>query len=99
MNINLKGYKNMDFSQLNFGVDGDSITAGEQWSYHVFKELGMASHHNVGIGSSVWYKRTITTAAGSVTTQDFTAPDFAGISDGSVQTTAPLFTLRDLSKR
>ena len=48
----------MDFSKLNFGVDGDSITAGEQWSYHVYKELGMASHHNVAVGSSVWYKRT-----------------------------------------
>ena len=86
---------NMDFSQLNFGVDGDSITAGEQWSYHVFKELGMASHHNVGIGSSVWYKRTITTAAGSVTTQDFTAPDFAGISDGWEETD----DLNELQKR
>ena len=32
----------MDFSKLNFGVDGDSITAGEQWSYHVYKELGAA---------------------------------------------------------
>ena len=59
----------MDFSKLNFGVDGDSITAGEQWSYHVYKELGMASHHNVAVGSSVWYKRTIAYSGGSVTTQ------------------------------
>ena len=67
----------MDFSKLNFGVDGDSITAGEQWSYHVYKELGMASHHNVAVGSSVWYKRTIAYSGGSVTTQDYTSPDFA----------------------
>ncbi len=76
----------MDFSRLNFGVDGDSITAGKQWSYHVFKNLGMASHHNVAVGSAVWYKRTITCAAGTVTTQDYGSPDFAGISDGWEET-------------
>lgn len=76
----------MDFSRLNFGVDGDSITAGEQWSYHVFKELGMASHHNVAVGSAVWYKRTITTPQGSVATQSFNDPDFAGISGGWEET-------------
>ena len=76
----------MDFSKLNFGVDGDSITAGEQWSFHVFKELGMASHHNVAVGSAVWYKRTIISGEKSVTTQDYTAPDFAGISDGWEET-------------
>ncbi len=76
----------MDFSKLNFGVDGDSITAGQQWSYHVYKDLEMASHYNVAVGSAVWYKRTITCAAGSVTTQDYDAPDFAGISDGWLET-------------
>lgn len=76
----------MDFSKLNFGVDGDSITAGEQWSFHVFKELGMASHHNVAVGSAVWYKRTIISGEKSVTTQDYTDPDFAGISDGWEET-------------
>lgn len=72
----------MDFSKLNFGVDGDSITAGQQWSWHVFNSLGMASHHNVAVGSAVWYKRTIEAASGSVTTQSYSDPDFAGISDG-----------------
>lgn len=77
----------MDFSKLNFGVDGDSITAGEQWSHHVFKNLGLASHHNVAVGSAVWYKRTITTSKEEcVTTQSFTDPDFAGISDGWEET-------------
>ena len=76
----------MDFSKINFGVDGDSITAGEQWSYHVFKELGMASHHNVAVGSAVWYKRTISCKNGSVTTQDYSDKDFAGISDGWEET-------------
>ena len=47
-----------DFSELNLGIDGDSITAGEQWSFHVYKNLGMKSHSNVAVGSSVWYKRT-----------------------------------------
>ncbi|MDE7293629.1 MAG: hypothetical protein K2N72_04310, partial [Oscillospiraceae bacterium] len=85
----------MDFSKLNFGVDGDSITAGEQWSYHVFKELGMASHHNVAVGSAVWYKRTLPCKGGTVTTQDYTDPDFAGISDGWLETDDP----EELQKR
>lgn len=42
-----------DFSELNLGIDGDSITAGEQWSFHVYKNLGMKSHSNVAVGSSV----------------------------------------------
>lgn len=78
----MKGSASMDFSKLNFAVDGDSITAGNQWSYHVFQELNMASHYNVAVGSAVWYKRTISCTAGSVTTQNYTDPDFAGISDG-----------------
>ncbi|MGN1417270.1 MAG: SGNH/GDSL hydrolase family protein [Oscillospiraceae bacterium] len=71
-----------DFSKLNLGVDGDSITAGEQWSYHVYKDLGFASHHNVAVGSSVWYKRKFTKNGVTVETQDYNSPDFAGISDG-----------------
>lgn len=72
----------MDFSKLNFGVDGDSITAGKQWSWHVFNNLGMASHHNVAVGSAVWYKRTITCNNQTVTTQSYNDPNFAGISGG-----------------
>lgn len=70
------------FKELNFGVDGDSITAGNQWSYHVFNELGLRTHHNVAVGSAVWYKRTIECAGSTVTTQDYNSPDFAGISGG-----------------
>lgn len=73
----------IDFSALNLGVDGDSITAGEQWSYHVFKDLGFKTHHNVAVGSSCWYKRRHFYGNGSyIETQDFDSPDFAGISDG-----------------
>ena len=53
----------MDFSRLNFGVDGDSITAGEQWSYHVYKELGMASHHNVAVAAPLGISALSRTAA------------------------------------
>ena len=70
------------FENLNFGVDGDSITAGEQWSFHVYKNLGMKSHSNVAGGSSVWYKRTVECAGKTLTTQDYGSADFAGISDG-----------------
>ncbi len=73
----------MDFSKINFGVDGDSITAWKQWSWHVYETLGMASHHNVAVGSAVWYKRIITAPDGrTVTTQNYYDPNFAGISDG-----------------
>lgn len=76
----------MDFSKLNFGVDGDSITADKQWSWYVYENLGLKSHYNVAVGSSVWYKRTITTKDGAVTTQNFDDPDFAGISGGWEET-------------
>jgi len=79
----------MEFESLNFGVDGDSITAGNQWSYHVFTKLGFASHHNVAVGSAVWYKRTFAVSGVSVTTQDYDSPDFAGISDGWLETDDP----------
>ena len=77
----------MDFSKLNFGVDGDSITAWKQWSWYVYEKLGLASHHNVAVGSAVWYKRNITCPDGTiVTTKSYNDPDFAGISDGWEET-------------
>lgn len=76
----------MDYGKINFGVDGDSITAGDQWSRHVTDGLGFASHHNVAVGSSVWYKRTEKVGDVTVTTQDYDSPDFAGISDGWLPT-------------
>ena len=79
----------MNMKDMNFGVDGDSITAGMQWSWHVFQKVGFATHYNVAVGSSVWYKRTFETSAGAVTTQDYTDPDFAGISDGWLETDDP----------
>ena len=62
------------FESLNFGVDGDSITAGNQWSWHVSRILGMKTHSNVAVGSSVWYTRKYSVAGLNVTTQDYTAP-------------------------
>ena len=78
------------FENLNFGVDGDSITAGEQWSFHVYKNLGMKSHSNVAVGSSVWYQRTVECAGKTLTTQDYGSADFAGISDGWEPTDDPV---------
>ena len=78
------------FENLNFAVDGDSITAGNQWSFHVSKILGVKSHSNVAVGSAVWYKRTIEFGGKTITTQDFSSPDFAGISDGWEPTDDPV---------
>ena len=63
-----------DFSKLNFGCDGNSITAGEQWSKTVVDLLGFATHHNVAVGSATW--------ACHPDTQDYGSPGFAGISGG-----------------
>lgn len=63
-----------DFSRMNFGCDGNSITAGEQWSKTVTDVLGFATHHNVAVGSATW--------ACHADTQDYGSADFAGISGG-----------------
>lgn len=64
----------IDFSQMNFGCDGNSITAGNQWSKIVVDELGFATHHNVAVGSAKW--------ACYEDTQDYGSRKFAGISGG-----------------
>ena len=74
------------FDKLNFGVDGDSITAGGQWAQYVYEKLGMASFHNVAVGSAVWYKRRFEHSTGTIVTQDWGGKDFAGISDGWLPT-------------
>lgn len=61
-----------DFSKMNFGCDGNSITAGEQWSKTVVDLLGFATHHNVAVGSATW--------ACHPDTQDYGSAGFAGIS-------------------
>lgn len=67
-----------DFSKMNFGCDGDSITSGEQWSSTTVSILGFASHHNVAVGSSTW--------ACHADTQDYGSEQFAGISGGWLPT-------------
>lgn len=63
-----------DFSKMNFGCDGNSITAGEQWSRTVVDVLGFATHHNVAVGSATWACYT--------DTQDYGGEGFSGISGG-----------------
>lgn len=67
-----------DFSGMNFGCDGNSITSGSQWSATVVRLLGFATHHNVAVGSSTW--------ACHPDTQDYGSPGFAGISDSWMPT-------------
>ncbi len=63
-----------DFTKMNFGCDGNSITAGNQWSQTVVQTLGFATHHNVAVGSATW--------ACHPDTQDYGCEGFAGISGG-----------------
>ncbi len=79
----------MDIRKMNFGTDGDSITEGMQWSWYVFEHLGFASHYNTAVGGAVWCKRTIDTAAGRISTQDPSDPEFAGVSNGWEPTVDP----------
>jgi len=67
-----------DFTKMNFGCDGNSITSGNQWSATVVKTLGFATHHNVAVGSSTW--------ACHSDTQNYGEDGFAGISDGWLPT-------------
>lgn len=79
-----------DMTKLNFGVDGDSITAGNQWSYYVTQYLGFANHHNVGVGSATWACKKQTLGDVTYQTQEYDAEDFAGISSGHESTTDPV---------
>lgn len=63
-----------DFSRLNFGCDGNSITAGNQWSKTVVELLGFSTHHNVAVGSATW--------ACHPDTQEYGSEGFAGVSNG-----------------
>ena len=67
-----------DFTKMNFGCDGNSITSGNQWSATVVKTLGFATHHNVAVGSSTW--------ACHSDTQNYGEDGFAGISGGWLPT-------------
>lgn len=67
-----------DFTKMHFGCDGNSITAGNQWSATVVKQLGFSTHHNVAVGSATW--------ASYPDTQDYGSKDFAGVSGGWLPT-------------
>lgn len=67
---------------INFGVDGDSITAGNQWSYIVSNMLGFATHHNVAVGSSQWQDEIVTYNGVTYYPQVYGAADYVGMSDG-----------------
>lgn len=79
-----------DFTKLNFGVDGDSITAGNQWSSYVTQQLKLANHHNVAVGSSTFACRKQTLNQVEYKTQEYDDPNFAGISGGWQSTTDPV---------
>lgn len=79
-----------DFTKLNLGVDGDSITEGNQWSYYAAQELKFATHHNVAVGSATFGDREASSSEGMKYTQNYDDPDFAGISSGVQPTYDPI---------
>lgn len=79
-----------DFTKLNLGVDGDSITADNQWSYYATQYLGFANHHNVAVGSATFSDRTQMYDGVTYVTQNYDDPNFAGISSDWQPTTDPV---------
>ena len=73
---------------INIGVDGDSVTEGNQWSYYAAQILE-ANQYNVAVGSACWsYKQYY--ALDGVTIlrpQHYTDSDFAGFGGASDLTT------------
>lgn len=88
--LNISPTQFSDMTKLNFGVDGDSITAGNQWSYYVTQYLQFATHHNVGVGSATWACKKQTLSDIVYKTQEYDDPEFAGISSGWESTTDPV---------
>ena len=75
------------FPTLNFGIDGDSITAGNQWTKYMLDKLG-GSQYNVAVGSACWtYKQRMNTEGTKMLVpQKYRDADFVGFG-GSDYTT------------
>lgn len=78
-----------DFSTLTMGVGGDSITAGNQWSYYASQVLAVAHHQNEAVGSSYYACRQVTYDGNTYTTQNYDDPNFAGIASGTIPVDSP----------
>ena len=76
-----------ELAGLNFGVDGDSITVGNQWSYIVYQNLNFATHHNVALGSATFGDKYLTLNGKVFTPQDYNSADYVGMSNGWQSTT------------
>lgn len=78
-----------DFTSLVMGVDGDSITEGNQWSKYVADILGVAAHQNVGVGSARYACKQVVYNGVTYTTQEYDDPNFAGIAPGTITIDSP----------
>lgn len=76
----------MDLSKIAFAVDGDSITAGSQWTKYAAQILCTPEFQNEAVGSSTWHMRKCSVDGGELVSQTYGTPDFAGISDGWMPT-------------
>lgn len=73
---------------INFGIDGDSVTEGNQWSYIMAQILG-ANQYNVAVGSACWTYKSMRNIANTadITPQSYDDPNFAGFGYASDLTT------------
>lgn len=69
--------------KVHLGIDGDSITMGNRWSYQTFQMLGALSHHNVAYGGGRYAKARVPFDGVTYIPQNYTDANFAGFESGS----------------
>ena len=69
--------------KVNLGIDGDSITMGNRWSYQLYLMLGALSHHNVAYGGGRYAKASVSFEGVNYIPQNYTDTNFAGFESGS----------------
>lgn len=77
-------YSTSVFAGQNLVTFGNSITAAENsWAYQTRTRLAFATLYNGAVAGACWYKRERTKDGQTIRTQDYTDPDFAGMSNES----------------
>lgn len=70
------------FKGKNLVTFGNSITESQNsWAYQTSWRLEFGNLYNGAVGGAIWYARKRTSGGYNIQTQDYTDPDFAGMSN------------------